>query len=279
MKNASLLLAVALLCACGTANEKPKSAASTPYKEPTTIAPQESNPIPPVESKPLPLPAEPQPIPATTQQTQPQSTTPIVFGNPTAPCTTPIGNAPCNTPVVAAPCGPVVTAPCGGYGYPTWPRGPIVIGNPLPGSNAQQCYKVDAYICDMENAVIGQINGFRNARGLPGLYPDFQLAFSARECSFKQAASGVPGLCSLPGRLAVMVAEFGAVRFANVQAESIAGVVSTPLPDVAVNADALFNYLVSQPVAAANVAGAFNAAGVGIVQRGNNLYLTILFAL
>lgn len=247
-----LMLTALMVSACGSGSSPKKSGADGSEKmfkqEPQIEQPKVEDP----RGTPLP-PREPIQIPSVEADSAP------IPGSG--------ANEPVPVPVPANPIPGQIVIPVFGVGG---------VGVPAVG---QECYKVDPYICEMENAVLGQINGFRASQGLPGLFPDFQQAFSAREWSFQQAAAGRPALSPLPDRLAVMVAEFGgAVRFPNLTAENIGGVISTPVPDVAFNANSLFQNLLRDPSAAANIVGPYNAAGVGIVQRGPRIFLTILFA-
>lgn len=255
-----LITLIPAMFACGQTTKS-----STPA--PQTLAPTKQEPI--VYQTPAPAPQsdaprspEPEPIPA-------EETPPVVVGNDGG-CQQQGGV------IVASPAGcvgntPVVTGPV--------VAGPVVVAAPIfTAGNPQRCYRVSPYICELENAVIGHINGFRNASGLPGFFPDFQLAFSAREWSYQQAMNGIPALSPLPQRLAVMAAEFPVINFPLLAAENIAGADSTPVPDVATNAKVLFDFLMSDPAAANNIVGPNVAAGVGIVQRGGRFFLTILFA-
>lgn len=250
-----LITLIPAMFACGQTTKS-----STPA--PQTLAPIKSEPI----IIPGPQSPQPEPIPAPAPQSpqpEPIPIPPASNQNPQQPANNcpPLGNPGC----------------VGGVANPPIFQIPIFGNGGLGNASQQRCYKVSDYICQLENAVIGHINGFRNARNLAGFFPDYQMAFSARQWSFEQARNLTPALSPLPDRLAVMAIEFPVVAFPNLAAENIAGS-RAAVPDVVINAKILFDIMMADAATANNVMGPNLAAGVGIVQRGGRFFLTILFA-
>lgn len=257
MKSLVIAILAIALASCGQSESKGKSTS------PQSLAPIKSEPI----IIPGPQSPQPEPIPAPAPQSpqpEPIPIPPASNQNPQQPANNcpPLGNPGC-VGGVANP--PIFQIPIFGN------------GGGLGNASQQRCYKVSDYICQLENAVIGHINGFRNARNAPGFFPDYQMAFSARQWSFEQARNLTPALSPLPDRLAVMAIEFPMIAFPNLAAENVAGSRAT-VPDIALNAKILFDIMMADAATANNLIGPNLAAGVGIVQRGDRFFLTILFA-
>lgn len=196
---------------------------------------------------------------------------PIV--NPCAPLGT-VGN-----PVYSIPCAP------GFPRGPRFPRGGIPRG-PL-GTIDQDCYKTDLFGCQIENYVAGEINGFRQARGLPLLAPSFQIAFSARQWSQTQAVSLAPLLpADLQQRMNVMVIEFGPGNIAfgvppngALVSQTVAITTLVPGDDIPSIGNAILQVIVNNPTSFSVITDpTLRAFGVGIAIRGNQVYITQLFS-
>lgn len=259
MKSLLVLVIVSLLAACGqTESKKPASAVEQNFGG-------KGEPIPPTQQRPLPLPTpapnptqpqEPQPIPQQPQEPTPQPT----------PVPGPVGNQ--------CPTGPVGN---GGVCGPIIVGGPVV-RVPMPGV-PQDCYKVSPFICDMENAVLGLINGFRNAQGIAPLAGDFQIAFASRDWSFAQVSVGQVAPPDLSRAITIMGMEFGGAIFNPALAGGSAVLVQRFVPTVVGDAQRIFNVMMNDPAMATNVINpTFRAAGVGIVIAGPNTIATVIFA-
>lgn len=240
-------------------------------------SPQLGAPIPPSQQSPIPLPSpqptpepEPKPIPPTQTQ-QPGNQTPST-GNQNPPANQQGGNAPC---------------------YPQ--GGPIVVGNggggcapgaPIP-ADGQGCYKNDPASCVLENIIAGELNGLRFSRGLPQMFPNFQIAFVARQWSADKVTVAQPLLqADLAASIHLMRLEFGPgnVLFGDGFNGILAGQINilveyTPGSSSRAIAQAALAAILNSNGIAITTSPAWRSFGVGLVAVGNSqIYATVFFS-